>query len=345
MDCFSYDLPRERIAQRPVSPPEAARMLVVHRSTSGIKDLHFADFPCLVGEGDLLVFNNSKVIAARFFGSISGSSPVELLLLEESPGSKWLCIGRPLKKFKQGAVIDLCGDVSAVIGERVGEYTVYITFLDKDGVHLDRQDLLLKGCMPIPPYIRNGVGDVQDRSDYQTSFAKVEGSIAAPTAGLHFSPSLIEAIGQRGCEIEYVTLHVGTHSFLPLHRVGGSLSRPGRENYLNDSALLNKIMSLRQSGGRVIAVGTTCVRALESMARQAHSSSSSGAILATELFIQPGFSFKAIDALVTNFHQPDTSHLQLVEAFLGRPLLERCYSHALRGAYRFLSYGDGMFLC
>jgi S-adenosylmethionine:tRNA ribosyltransferase-isomerase len=193
--------------------------------------------------------------------------------------------------------------------------------------------------MPIPPYIRKGRSDHQDRIDYQAAFAKFDGSIAAPTAGLHFTERLINNLRQRRCIIAFVTLHVGTASFLPVI-LEGKVREPGEEFYLHSTEIIGQINKVRSSGGRVIAVGTTVVRALESMW---HNQGTEG-VRRTELFVTPGYTFGAIDGLVTNFHQPHTTHLLLVEALLGRNNLDHAYRHALKSRYRFLSYGDGMLI-
>ena len=295
-----------------------------------------------LGRGDLLIFNNTRVLPARLFGRFEpGGGACELLLLRRVAPHVWRCMGRPLKKFRSGTSIALGGALQALVRSRCSDYEVELEFsaLGQDADAALRS----QGIMPIPPYIRTGHGDEQDREDYQTIFASAEGSVAAPTAGLHFSPELMEALTGAGVESAYLTLHVGAASFLSLlpDPQSSELSPPGAEIYFPDPQLLARINAARAGGGRIIAVGTTTVRALESMFR---SESQSTAAQETSLFITPGFEFRAVDAVITNFHQPYTTHLLLVEALMGRALLERSYRFALEHAFRFLSYGDGMLI-
>ena len=221
-----------------------------------------------------------------------------------------------------------------------------VRFVDEHGALATRALLHAVGHMPIPPYIRRGISDEQDRADYQTFFAANDGSIAAPTASLHFTPELFERIRARGAAVRFLTLHVGAASFLPLwHGDEDELRKPGAERFYYDPTVLTDCAAARARGGRVIAVGTTVVRALESHAAHAHKGGDKSAtLLSTELFITPGYQFALVDALVTNFHQPRTTHLLLVESLLGRARLQRVYEYALAHDFRFLSYGDGMFI-
>lgn len=346
-EVFSYELPDHRIAQRPVYPYHDAKLLRIDRDSKQLSAAVFLDLPSMLQRSDLLVFNDTKVIPARFFGTLPGGGAAELLLLERVAQAEgfqsWRCIGRPLKRFRVGSVItcahSLCGEVL----ERGSESAV-VRFTCGAG---DLAEVMNSaGVMPIPPYIRAGEGDERDRVDYQTHFALHEGSVAAPTASLHFTPELLANIRARGCAIEQLTLHVGSASFLPLwHDHSPELRAPGPERLRVNPQLVARLRAHRASGGRVIAVGTTVVRALESMARMSAKKSSAGSFAdSTELFITPGFQFELVDAMVTNFHQPRSTHLLLVEAFLGRALLERSYRHALDNQFRFLSYGDGMFI-
>ncbi len=334
---YSYELPRESIAQRPVHPPESARMLVVSRATGEIFHSVFADIGQFLKREDRLVFNETKVIPARLFGQAAGSD-VEILLVEQLSASRWLCLGRPLKRVKAAGLIVFGESLKAEVVPSEHVDRVTLEFSATDPGRALAEVMQERGTMPIPPYIRSGHGDEQDRTDYQSIFANKEGSIAAPTASLHFSEALMAKLRQSpGCEVSRVTLHVGTASFQPIV-VDGVLRPPSEERFEVSPAVMAELREVRQNGGRVVSVGTTTTRALETAARGEISGDRTG------LFIQPGFKFEVVDALVTNFHQPGTTHLLLVEALLGRDLLQRCYTQALAGGYRFLSYGDGMLI-
>jgi S-adenosylmethionine:tRNA ribosyltransferase-isomerase len=322
-------------------------MLVVDRSKGAVADSQFADICSFLTQDDLLVFNDTKVIPARLLGVLDNSTrtPAELLLLEMVLPDTWYCLGRPLRKIRARGGLLLNDSLKAVVvpqtdnaaGEE-GEFAlVRFETTDAEGVPAA---LFKHGMMPIPPYIRKGLADAQDRSDYQSIFARHSGSVAAPTASLHFSPALMEKISREvGCRVVTITLHVGSASFLPVI-VDGQLRPPSSERFEVPPSVIAEVKKTKETGrGRVIAVGTTVVRALESACAKEAAESSS-----TELFIRPGFTFKGVDALVTNFHQPGTTHLLLVEALVGRDLLDKAYTHALAGDYRFLSYGDGMLI-
>jgi S-adenosylmethionine:tRNA ribosyltransferase-isomerase len=345
---FSYELTDDRIAQRPVHPPEAAKLLVYGRADGSIQDSTYDQITSFVRPNDIFVFNNSKVIPARLFGKLQNTN-IEILLLKRIQDGQWLCLGKPMKKFIAGAKIDFGAGLSGIIKERTGQKEVLVSFevdasLSDHNSTIDEKIFEI-GNMPIPPYIRGGKSDAQDKLDYQTIFARHDGSIAAPTASLHFSTELKSKMLNFGATIEEVTLHVGAASFLPLwDEVDETpIERPGIELFKYDSKLLEKLNDRKRQGYRVIAVGTTVVRALESMALFSTQTDSS-TLHETDLFITPGFEFKVCDDLVTNFHQPKTTHLLLVEAFMGRSALSSIYEHALDSGYRFLSYGDGMII-
>ena len=336
---FAYDLPPQRIAQRPVKPYDQAKLLVANRQAGSLGDSVFNLLPELLHPGDLLVLNDTRVVRARLLGRLAdGDAACELLCLEEAAPLEFRCLGKPLKKLRPGRRILFDAGLEAVVLQRVGEFEVTVRFSSASGNV--RAALDSAGTMPIPPYIRKGCGDQDDVADYQTCFAAHSGSVAAPTASLHFTPELLQRIEGKGVRRVFVTLHVGPASFLPLADADGAVRRtPGPEWYVHSNAVLEAIVQTRAAGGRVFAVGTTVVRALESMHRV---EAADGERRSTELFITPGFDFRAIDGLITNFHQPRTTHLLLVEAFIGRTRLEEAYAHALAGGYRFLSYGDGM---
>lgn len=337
---FDYNLPEDRIAQRPVYPADHANLMVIDREGATITCRKFYDLPEILQPGDLLVLNDTRVIPARLFGALSTGAEIELFLLQREGLDSWRCLGRPLKKLKVGSTIILPMGVLGEVIERVNAFEVVVRFR-REGGDLD-EGLKEIGSMPIPPYIRGGRGDEQDVIDYQTLFARHEGSVAAPTASLHFTPELIEKLRSMGVEFHYMTLHVGTASFRPLwneerEEIDPQETRPGAEQFFFTDETVERILAQKRSGGRVIAVGTTIVRALETLGQDLTVRQG-----ATELFIVPGHEFRLVDAVITNFHQPRTTHLLLVQALLGQPLLERSYRTALEQEFRFLSYGDAM---
>ena len=334
---YTYDLPRERIAQRPVYPYDRARLLVVSRSKGIVADTEFGALPSFLVAGDRLVFNDSAVIPARLFGVlVQGGIGVELLLLSGDQTGRYQALARPMRKLRVGASIRCSELLEATVVGRADTVTLQLT-VNMPGVSVC-EAIERCGAMPIPPYIRDGVSDLQDRVDYQPPFAASPGSVAASTASLHFTKELLASLHARGVERSCVTLHLGTASFQPIFR-DGELKPPATEPFVFDAALSDALLATRSVGGRVVAVGTSVVRALETLALEPTAATGQ-----TGLFIRPGFRFQAVDAVVTNFHQPGTTHLLLVEAFLGRALVEIAYQHALANGYRFLSYGDGMLL-
>ncbi len=334
---FTYTLPPSRIAQRPVRPYHAARLLIVNRKTGQISEGTFFEIAELFAPGDTLVLNNSKVIPARLFGTLLDTAlQVEVLLTKEIETGVWECAGRPLKKLEKGAVVSFANELTGTVHERISAESVLISFSSNDSERDITSLLQAVGNMPIPPYIREGVSDQDDRVDYQCCFAEQPGSIAAPTAGLHFTPELMERLQTAGVKISFITMHLGPWSIKPIERA----LAVSAETLLCDKELCNELQDTKGKGGRVVAVGTSTVRALESMFNL--DNTFDGQRVETTLAIQPGFAFNLIDTLVTNFHQPGSSHLALVEAFMGRALLEEAYEYALNNDFRFLSYGDGM---
>ncbi len=334
---FVYDLPADRIAQRPVRPYHAAKLMAINRREKGISDSTFLDLPDFLTAKDLLVFNDTKVIPARFLGEFAGSGgAAEALLVTPIKDSTWRVLGKPLRKFTPGKIINFSSDLVAEVVARE-EDTAIINFKSLSGQNISSV-MEEVGIMPIPPYIRAGHSDSQDKEDYQTPFGKVEGSVAAPTASLHFSPELRQRVKEKGVSTATITLHLNTASFQPLlNKDTQEVKPPPSETILIPDGLELEIEKTKKSGGRVVAVGTSVVRSLESLTLSDVAKKGS-----TDLFIKPGHDFKVVDVIVTNFHQPGTSHLMLVEAFLGRELLEKSYNHAILNEYRFLSYGDGM---
>ena len=374
---YTYDLPEERIAQRPVKPADQSKLLLVDRSTGAIGESRFANLAQFLKPTDLLVFNNTQVRPCRLFGNSAGGGRVELFLLKELADNNWLALARPKKRFKLGRVIEFPEGLRAEaveFGGVDGATSAQLGRLGESGEQLQvrlwscyseltvAEAISRVACMPIPPYIRGGAGDKQDLEDYQTIFAENIGSVAAPTASLHFTPALVESLRLHGVKSEFLTLHVGPPSFLPVFRKDGGSSPdelsdrekgteltflpPGAEEYLFDPELIQRLVAHREAGGRVIAVGTTVVRALESSwllltKKEGGAPMPKRGFMETSLCITPGFKFGLVDGLITNFHQPGSSHLLLVESFLGRELLDRGYTFALNSDFRFLSYGDG----
>jgi S-adenosylmethionine:tRNA ribosyltransferase-isomerase len=338
---YSYDLPDERIAQRPVHPPESAKMLVYQRANATLAHTTFSEIGRFLRRGDHLVFNDTKVIPARLFGSLEDPSgyQVEVVLLHEVGTHEWVALGFPMRRLRAASIVYFNPRLRAVVLPSETEDRLRLRF-ESDDASQTSSLLQEHGTMPIPPYIRNGRGDEQDRLDYQSIFAQHPGSVAAPTASLHFTEKLVDDLSSRvGCLVDRLTLHVGTASFQPIY-VNGVLRPPGEERFQVPAPVWERIQATKASGGRIIAVGTTVVRALESAAQSA----SLGTMAQTQLFIEPGFEFRVVDALVTNFHQPRTTHLLLVEALLGHRGIDECYRSALADGYRFLSYGDGMLI-
>ncbi|MBV9825580.1 MAG: tRNA preQ1(34) S-adenosylmethionine ribosyltransferase-isomerase QueA [Alphaproteobacteria bacterium] len=335
LDEFDYDLPRERIADRPAEPREAARLLSLP-AAGGFDDRHIGDLPDLLRPGDLMVFNDTKVIPARLVGR-RGAATVEVTLAHDQGGGVWQVYAKGARRLRRCDRVDFAADLSAeVIGkEATGE--VLLRF-DREGDAF-RDALARHGAMPLPPYIkRERGGDVRDRQDYQTMFAAAEGAVAAPTAGLHFTPGLMQALEARGVEWLTVTLHVGRGTFLPVKVDDPRQHHMHAEWGTITAATADRINTARQRGGRIVACGTTSLRLLESAAL------ADGTLRvfadATRLFILPGYKFRAIDLLLTNFHLPRSTLLMLVAALAGLDRIKSAYAHAIAADYRFYSYGD-----
>lgn len=335
---FDYHLPPERIAQYPAEQRDASRLLVCDRARSRWEDRVFADLPDLLFRGDLLVLNDSRVIPARLLGRlVAGGAQVELLFLRAVGPSRWEALAKPGKRCRPGAVIHF-GDgqarvrVVALAGE--GRRIV-----ETEGGRSIREVLQRYGVPPLPPYItRYQKPGQEDWERYQTVYARHEGSVAAPTAGLHFTQALLDRLKTNGVEIETLTLHVGAGTFRPIRSERVEEHRMEVEEATISPAVAEAINCAKTEGRRVVAVGTTTCRALESAADETgRVRPMSGP---TDLFIYPGRRFKAIDALLTNFHLPRSSLLLLVCAFAGREFILSAYRHAVEAGYRFYSYGD-----
>lgn len=335
---FYYDLPEELIAQDPLAKRSDSKLMILHRSTGEIEQKIFSDIIDYINPEDCLVINETKVIPARLIGEKEGTgASIELLLLKRIDGDTWETLVKPGKKARVGARISF-GD-----GKLVGEITEVkddgnrCVKFEYDGIFEEVLDAL--GEMPLPPYITH---KLEDRNRYQTVYAKNEGSAAAPTAGLHFTPELLDAIEKKGVRIARVTLHVGLGTFRPVKVDNVEEHHMHSEFYMIDDEAARIINETKANGGRVISVGTTSTRTLETVA------SSDGNVKAcsgnTEIFIYPGYEFKCIDNLITNFHLPESTLLMLVSALYDRDSILKAYELAVNEKYRFFSFGDAMFI-
>ena len=353
VDDFDYHLPEELIALRPASPRDAARLLVVEPGAEPpFADRKIADLPDLLSTGDALVFNDTKVIPAELKGTRERdgtSAHISVTLTGRRDVSRWTALARPAKRLKpgdrivfgEGEGMCLLGTLAATVEERGAEGEVTLAF-DFSDASLDEAIARL-GAMPLPPYIASRrPPDEKDRVDYQTTFAREEGAVAAPTAGLHFTPRLIEALEAGGVSVHFVTLHVGPGTFLPVRSADTCGHIMHEEMGIVSEEVAEALNAVKARGGKIVAVGTTSLRLLES-ATDAH-----GRLApffdATNLFITPGYRFRFVDRLVTNFHLPRSTLFMLVAAFSGLDLMKRAYVHAITEYYRFYSYGDACLL-
>lgn len=334
---FYFDLPEELIAQTPIQKRDHSRLLVLDRKSGEIEHRHFYDLPAYLQEGDCLVVNDSRVLPARLLGSRSTGGSVELVLLRDLGDGRWECLSRPGRKTRPGTELSFGeGELKASVLE-VAEGGNRIVQFHYEGIFLEVLERL--GKMPLPPYIKE---ELQDSERYQTVYSREIGSAAAPTAGLHFTEELLEQIRSKGVKLCHVTLHVGLGTF-----------RPVKEEEIEDHAMHSEyciipeetariVSETKRSGGRVIAVGTTSCRTLESFCREDGTLSAASGW--TNIFIYPGYRFKCIDALVTNFHLPESTLIMLVSALAGRERILNAYRTAVEEKYRFFSFGDAMFI-
>ncbi len=335
---FYYDLPQELIAQTPLERRDGSRLMVLDRESGEITHRHFYDLPEYLHPGDTLVLNDSRVLPARLYGHrVPTGGAVELLLLKDQGDGKWECLARPGRKLKPGAEVSFGdGELTATIAEDLQEGKKLVQF-HYEGIFLEILERL--GKMPLPPYIKE---ELQNGERYQTVYSKVTGSAAAPTAGLHFTKELLQKIQDMGVSVAYVTLHVGLGTFRPVsaeevtdHHMHSEFCMISKET----AELLNET---HRRGGRIICVGTTSCRTLESFAKEDGTFEESSGW--TEIFIYPGYRFKAMDALVTNFHLPESTLVMLVSAFAGREHILNAYNTAVQERYRFFSFGDAMLI-
>jgi S-adenosylmethionine:tRNA ribosyltransferase-isomerase len=334
---FDFDLPAERIALRPARPRDSARLLVVEGFE--ISDHQVLELPDLLRPGDVLVFNDTKVIPAQLEG-VRGEARIGATLHKREGPREWLAFLRNARRARTGDAIDFGEGVIASVVEKAEDGSALLHFHGEEPV-----EVLLEraGRMPLPPYIASKrAADDEDRSDYQTMFAREEGAVAAPTAALHFTPRLLEALDARGIGRETLTLHVGAGTFLPVKAEDTSGHKMHAEWGRIDAATAGRLNSVRRGGGRLIAVGTTSLRLLESATGE------DGTIRPfegdTAIFITPGYRFKAIDGLITNFHLPRSTLFMLVCALMGLDVMKAAYAHAVEAGYRFYSYGDSSLL-
>ena len=335
---FDYELPEELIAQTPIKKRDESRLMVLNRKEQTIEHKIFKDIIDYLKPGDVLVRNNTKVIPARLYGRKETGAKVEFLLLNNIEGDIWESIVRPGNKLHVGAkVIFGDGILEAKILEVMPGGTRKVEF-KYDGIFNEILDKI--GLMPLPPYIHESL---KEKDRYQTVYAKYDGSAAAPTAGLHFTPELLEKIQDKGVEIANVTLHVGIGTFRPVKEDTVEAHKMHSEHFYIKQEDVDKINRAKQEGRRVIAVGTTSCRVLESIADE-----NTGMVKPieddTEIFIYPGYKFKCIDGLITNFHLPQSTLLMLVSALAGKEFIMKAYKEAVKEKYRFFSFGDAMFI-
>ena len=335
---FDYYLPEELIAQTPLEKRDESRLMCLDKETGAISHQHFYELPEFLKPGDCLILNNSRVLPARLLGRrLPGGGACEVLLLIDRGDKTWECIVRPGKHLRKGARMEFGnGELTAEVVDVLPDGNRMVKF-DFEGIFLEVLERL--GKMPLPPYIKE---ELADQERYQTVYSEVNGSAAAPTAGLHFTPELLKTIQKNGVNIGYVTLHVGLGTFRPVSVDNILDHKMHSEHYHMPKETADAINETKKNGGRVIAVGTTSCRTIESVAKKC------GKICEdddwTDIFIYPGFEFKGLDALITNFHLPESTLIMLVSALAGREHILNAYNTAVKERYRFFSFGDAMFI-
>ena len=335
---FYFDLPERLIAQHPLEQRDASRLMVLDRRDGSVTHRHFRDLLEYVQPGDCMVFNNSRVIPARLMGHAVGHvTPIEVLLLTDKGDGLWECLVRPGRKLKPGAQVSFGeGRLTATVEAEASGGNRLVRF-HYQGIFLEVLEEL--GKMPLPPYIKE---ELQDNERYQTVYSKINGSAAAPTAGLHFTPELLRQIQEMGVKLCYVTLHVGLGTFRPVKAEDISEHEMHSEYCMIPEETARTINETKRNGGRVICVGTTSCRTVESFAAEDGTLKESAGW--TSIFIYPGYRFKVLDALVTNFHLPQSTLIMLVSALAGREHVLSAYEEAVKERYRFFSFGDAMFI-
>lgn len=335
---FYYDLPEELIAQTPLEKRDSSRLLTLDRKTGAVSHYHFHDIADMLRPGDCLVLNNSRVLPARLLGHrVPTMGAVEVLLLKDAGDGVWECLTKPGRKTQPGTELSF-GDglLKATVVDALETGNKMIRF-HYEGIFLEVLEKL--GKMPLPPYIKE---ELQDGERYQTVYSKISGSAAAPTAGLHFTPELLQKLQDKGVSLAFVTLHVGLGTFRPV-KAEDILEHHMHSEFCMISAETAELLNrTKRNGGRIVCVGTTSCRTLESLAKDDGTFEESSAW--TEIFIYPGYRFKAMDALITNFHLPESTLVMLVSAFAGREQVLSAYEQAVAERYRFFSFGDAMFI-
>ena len=336
---FDYDLPKELIAQTPLEDRSSSRLLVLNKNNGKVKHEHFYNIVNYLKKGDVLVLNDTKVIPARLIGVKEETGAViELLLLKDIGNDTWECLSRPAKRLKVGTIVSFGdGMLKAIVTKKLDEGMVQVK-LSYDGILMEILDKL--GTMPLPPYIHE---KLENKDRYQTVYAKNIGSAAAPTAGLHFTEELLKEIEKMGVIVCFVTLHVGLGTFRPVEVENILEHHMHSEFYVMDEKTANILNEAKRDGRRIIAVGTTSTRTLETIASKndGHFVACSGN---TDIFIYPGYTFKGINCLITNFHLPKSTLVMLVSALAGRENILQAYQEAIANKYRFFSFGDAMFI-
>ena len=335
---FYFDLPERLIAQHPLEQRDASRLLVLDRADGSVTHRHFRDLLEYVQPGDCMVFNNSRVIPARLMGHAVGkTTPIEVLLLTDKGDGLWECLTRPGRKTREGVELVFGDGLLTATVESVQPDGNRLIRFHYDGIFLEILDQL--GTMPLPPYIKEKLDDPER---YQTVYSKTPGSAAAPTAGLHFTPELLESLRAKGVKLAFVTLHVGLGTFRPVKEDEITDHVMHSEYYIMDEETAEQINSTRQNGGKIWAVGTTACRTLETIADE------NGTVQPqsgwTDIFIYPGYRFKVVDHLVTNFHLPESTLMMLISAFATREMIMEAYRQAIEEEYRFFSFGDSMLI-
>ncbi len=337
-DDFNYELPEHLIAQTPIEKRDSSKMLILDKQTGDIQHKHFHDILEELQEGDVLVLNNTKVIPARLYGvKEETDASIELLLLKEQENDIWECLSRPAKRVKVGTTISFGNGLLKATCIEEKEEGIRIFKLQYEGILYEILDQL--GEMPLPPYIHE---KLETKERYQTVYAKNEGSAAAPTAGLHFTEELLNAIAQKKVQIAYVTLHVGLGTFRPVSVEDITKHEMHSEFYQMDQTTADILNIAKKERRRIIAVGTTSTRVLETVMKMYHQFKACSGW--TNIFIYPGYQFEAIDGLITNFHLPKSTLLMLVSAFAGKDHILHAYQEAVKNEYRFFSFGDSMFI-
>lgn len=335
---FYYDLPQELIAQTPLEQRDSSRLLVLNKNTGELEHRHFFDILDYLHEGDCLVMNDSRVIPARLLGKrVPSGGAVEVLLLTDKGGGVWECLVKPGRKLQEGAEISFGDGTLTATVKAVLETGNRLVQFHYEGIFLEILERL--GKMPLPPYIKE---ELQDRERYQTVYSKVNGSAAAPTAGLHFTKELLDKIAAKGVKLAHVTLHVGLGTFRPVKAEEITDHHMHSEFCMISKETADILNETKKQQGRIICVGTTSCRTLESLADENGVFSEKSAW--TEIFIYPGYQFKAMDALITNFHLPESTLIMLVSAFAGYDHVMHAYHEAVKDRYRFFSFGDAMLI-